>query len=209
MKLCQSFYKEEDNKDFNEFEECITPSEVIQFLYCPRFSYYMKCLGIKQHEEKRYKVQVGRQKHVDKSNANINYVRKKINGVSKHQEVYLVSKKHNIKGMIDEIYLLKDGTYAPLDYKYAEYKEKEYLTYKIQMAMYSLMIEELYNCKVNSMYIVYMRSKNLIREIKFDNRLRKNCLDIIEAYKNVVNGLYPNGTKYKARCTDCCYKNIC
>ena len=42
---------------FNEFNYYITPSDIIEFLYCKRFIYYMKCLGIEQYEEKRYKVQ--------------------------------------------------------------------------------------------------------------------------------------------------------
>jgi hypothetical protein len=48
---------------FNENQYYITPSEIIEFLYCKRFIYFMKCLGIRQYEEKRYKVQKGREIH--------------------------------------------------------------------------------------------------------------------------------------------------
>ena len=34
---------------------------------------------------------------------------------------------------------------APLDYKFAQFNDILYSTYKTQMLMYSLMIEELYN----------------------------------------------------------------
>ena len=48
----------------------ITPSEVIEYLYCPRFIYFMNCLSIPQHEEQRYKVLMGREIHEKKSKIN-------------------------------------------------------------------------------------------------------------------------------------------
>lgn len=194
---------------FNEFEEYVTPSEIIEYIYCPRFTFFMKNLNIKQHEEQRFKVQIGREKHLDKKAQNVNQVRKRIKGVSKEQEKYLVSKKYGIKGIVDEVYLLEDGSYAPLDYKFTEYKEVEFDTYKTQMALYSLIIEEVYETKVNKFFLVYLRSKNLLKEIEFEDKLRKKCMKYLEDYKKVINGLYPKGTSRKARCIDCCYKNIC
>lgn len=194
---------------FNENEIYVTPSEIIEFMYCMRFTYFMKCLGIKQHEENRYKVIKGRNVHIDKSNQNVSYVRKRIEGAAKYDNVYLISKNLGLKGIVDEIYELKDGTFAPLDYKYAEYNDKDFLTYKTQMAMYSLMIEDIYKVKVNKMFLVYCRSGNLLKEIEFDEDMRKETLKSIRDYNKVVSGYYPKATKYKARCIDCCYRNMC
>ncbi len=47
------------SKFFDEFDYYITPSELIEFNYCKRFIYYMKCLNIPQFEENRFKVQKG------------------------------------------------------------------------------------------------------------------------------------------------------
>lgn len=58
MKLSQN--------SFDEFEYYITPSDMIEFLYCRRFIYYMKCLSIPQFEENRFKVQKGREVHEKK-----------------------------------------------------------------------------------------------------------------------------------------------
>lgn len=201
MKLYQS--------SFSEFEEYVTPSDIIEFLYCPRFIYFMKNLGIRQYEENRFKVQIGREKHLDKKAQNVNQVRKRIGGVSKEQEKYIVSKKYGIKGIVDEIYLLSDGTYAPLDYKFAEYKDKDFETYKTQMAMYGLVIEDVYKAKVSKLFLVYLRSKNLLKEIEFDDKLKKKSIKYINDYKKVVDGYYPKSTSSKARCIDCCYRNIC
>lgn len=194
---------------FNELEEYITPSEIIEFLYCPRFTYFMKCLSIKQYEENRFKVQIGREKHTNKSNTSVLNVRKRIGGVSKEQEKYLISKKYGLKGIVDEVYALDDGSYAPLDYKFAEYKEKDFETYKIQMILYSLMIEEIYNTKVNKFFLVYLRSKNLIKEYSLNDKDKKKYEKYIKDYKAVIGGHYPKATSSKARCVDCCYRNIC
>ena len=64
MRSLQSFSKEEhlpQGRGLVREEIFITPSDVIEYLYCPRFIYYMKCLDIPKHEDKRYKVVKGRE----------------------------------------------------------------------------------------------------------------------------------------------------
>jgi CRISPR-associated exonuclease Cas4 len=51
--------------------------------------------------------------------------------------VFIASKDNHIKGIVDEILFLEDGTAAPFEYKYAEYKDK---TYKYQLVLHSMMI---------------------------------------------------------------------
>lgn len=104
---------------------------------------------------------------------------------------------------------LEDGSLVPLDYKYAIYEEREFLTYKTQMALYSLLIEDIYNYKVNKMFLVYCRSGNLLKELEFEDKDREAAIGAVNDYKKVVRGYYPKATKYKARCVDCCYRNIC
>ena len=63
MKSSQSF--------FDEFDYYITPSELIEFNYCKRFTYYMKCLNVPQFEENRFKVQKGKEILISKYNEEI------------------------------------------------------------------------------------------------------------------------------------------
>lgn len=194
---------------FNEFSYYITPSDMIEFSYCKRFIYYMKCLGIKQYEDKRYKVQKGREVHDKKENENKDYLRKKLGVVDKKINVDLYSEKYKIKGKVDEVLILSDNTMAALDYKFAQFDDIIYSTYKTQILMYSIMISEMYGCEVNKGYLVYCRSKNLIKEIEIkENDLKKLKIEIKE-YNNVLLGYYPKATRFKARCNDCCYSNIC
>ncbi len=194
---------------FNDFTTYITPSEMIEFLYCNRFIYYMKCLGISQNEETRFKVQMGRNLHERKEKINKDYVRKKIGSVKKLIEVPLISEKYKIKGKVDEINFLEDGTAAPLDYKFAEYKEITFKTYKTQMIFYSIMIEEMFNVKVNKAFLVYCRGGNELVEIDITQDLIDGSLENINSYNRIIAGYYPPATKDRAKCLDCCYRNIC
>lgn len=194
---------------FNEFQYYITPSDMIEFLYCKRFTYYMKCLGIKQYEDKRYKVEKGRDLHRKKENENKDYLRKKLGVIDKKINIDLYSEKYKIKGKVDEILIFDDNTMAALDYKFAEFNDVLYSTYKTQILMYSLMIGELYNCKVNKGYLVYTRSKNLVKEIDINKKDLDKLRKDINEYIQVIEGYYPKGSRYKARCIDCCYRNIC
>ena len=71
------------------------------------------------------------------------------------------------------------------------------------------MIEEMYNCEVKKAFLVYTRSRNLVKEIDVDLKDIKKLEKDIREYFKVVGGYFPKGTSSKARCIDCCYKNVC
>ncbi|BAP63129.1 CRISPR-associated protein Cas4 [Methanococcus maripaludis] len=207
MKSSQNSFKSFD--EFNENEYYITPSEMLEFLYCKRFIYFMKYLGIEQYEEKRYKVLKGRSIHEKKEIENANYLRKKINVIDKKINVSMVSKVYGIKGIVDEVLTLSDGTMAPLDYKFAEYKGKIYETYKMQAIMYSLMISETFEKDVKQGFILYCRGKNVLKEINMTEKDVNKLSEYLEEFRKILTGYYPKPTSYKQRCIDCCYRNIC
>lgn len=191
-------------------EVYITPSEVIEYLFCPRFIFYMHCLCIPQHEEQRYKVIRGRTLHKEKERINREYLRKKLGCVQKDTSVYLASERYHLKGIIDEVLSLKDGTLAPLDYKFAEYKDKVFKTYKYQSILYAILIKENYQQEVKQGYICYIRSKHLIKELNFKQQDFDEAVKIIDEILEIIQkGYYPKKTEYMAKCIDCCYRNIC
>jgi len=194
---------------FNEFDYYITPSEIIEFSYCNRFTYFMKCLGINQHEEKRFKVQQGRTVHEERANQNRSYLRKSIGAVKKMIDVELVSKKYGIRGKIDEVCFLKDDSVVVLDYKFAKYEEKIYETYKNQMVLYAIMVEEVFEKACNKAYLVYCREENKLVEIEISCHDKDYITAEIAEFLEVLKGKYPLPTKFRTRCLDCCYRNIC
>lgn len=195
----------------------ITPSEVIEYLYCPRFIYYMNCLCISQHEEQRYKVIKGRELHDERRNINKNFLRKRLNCINKDMDVYMSSDKYHLKGVVDEVLILEDGTLAPLGFKFAEYKDKIFNTHKYQSILYAILIKENYRKETNDDivhvkkgYVCYTRSKNLIKEIVYNDKDFEKAVNMIsEILKIIQTGYYPKKTKYTSKCIDCCYRNIC
>jgi len=188
----------------------ITPSEVIEHIYCPRFTYFMNCLNIPQHEELRYKVLKGRELHENREVANRDYLRKRLGCVGKDISVYIASKKIGVRGIIDEVLYLSDGTLAPLDYKYAEYTEYTYETHKVQSLLYALLIIENYGKPVKKGFVCYTRNGNKVKEIVYKDKDFSYARDIVdEIFRVIQKGYFPRKTKWRNRCIDCCYRNIC
>jgi len=187
----------------------ITASDILEYLFCPRFTYFQNYLDIPQHEEKRFKVQKGRMIHEDKERVNPEYLRKKIGCIERKKAVYLSSER-GIRGIVDEILFLNDGTAAPLDYKYAEYKERTFRNHKYQLTFYGRLIQENCGVPVKKGFIIYTRSRNKLVEVPLTEKTYHELDVIIDDLIDVVQkGIYPKPTKYKARCGDCCYRNIC
>ncbi len=188
----------------------ITPSEMMEYLYCPRFIYFMNCLVIPQNEEQRYKVILGRNIHKLKSRINKEYLRKKLGAKDKIINAYLSADKYGIRGIVDEVLTLEDNTMAPLDYKFAEFKDKIYDTLKFQSVLYGLLIEENFNLPVKKGFICYVRSNNKIVEIEITDKIKEEALNIIEEMFRIIElGYFPKRTKYRNKCIDCCYRNVC
>jgi len=101
----------------------ITASQMLEYLYCPRFTYFEYVMDISQNEGQRFKVEKGRNIHEKVRKTNPEYFRKKLGVKDKKSDVYLASLL-GIRGVVDEVLFLDDDTAAPLDYKFAEYKNK-------------------------------------------------------------------------------------
>ncbi|MGC8925502.1 MAG: CRISPR-associated protein Cas4 [Calditerrivibrio sp.] len=188
----------------------ITLSEVIEHIFCPRYTYFLNCLDIDQNEHLRYKVLKGREIHERREKTNFDYLRKRMNCVKKEIAVYLASKKYRVRGVVDEVLWLGDRTLAPLDYKYTEYSDFTFKTHKIQSVIYALLIRDNYSAEVNRGYICYVRNGNKLKEIVYSEKDFFEALSLInEIFEIIKKGYFPPKTKYDARCIDCCYRNIC
>ena len=143
----------------------ITPSEVIEHIYCPRFTYYMNVLNIPQFEDRRFKVLKGREVHKRRETENRFYLRKKIGVVDRDLNVYLASPDLGVRGVVDEVLTLQDGSLAPLDYKYSPYREHAFKTHRIQIILYGLLAREAYQKPVTRGYIAYIRSGSRLAEV--------------------------------------------
>ncbi|MCX7732438.1 MAG: CRISPR-associated protein Cas4 [candidate division WOR-3 bacterium] len=188
----------------------LTPSEIIEHIFCPRYTYFMHCLKIPQKEEQRYIVMKGRQLHNQREKRNPEYLRKRIGCVKKELNVYLASPKIRVRGVVDEVLTLADGSMAPLDYKYTQYREWIFKTHRYQSVLYGMLISEIYSKPVRRGYICYVRTGAKLCEVIYKPQDYDYISRIIEEiFRIIKTGEYPSGTRYSAQCVDCCYRNIC
>ena len=193
-----------------ETSPMLTPSEVVEHIWCPRFTYFMNVLMIPQFEDRRYKVLKGREVHKRREKENRDYLRKKLGVVSKEQAVYLASPKVRVRGIVDEVLFLDDGTMAPLDFKYTEYQERAFRTHAIQVTLYGLLIEEVYQAEVTRGYVAYIRGGSKVLEVPLSDEIREATGQILDEMFSIIHmGKLPRKTANKNHCIDCCYKNIC
>jgi CRISPR-associated exonuclease Cas4 len=186
----------------------ITPSHIIQYLYCPRFTYFEYVLRVPQFEDKNYKVVQGRTMHELRSLQNKEYLRQRIGVQEKRLNVYLTNTL--LRGEVDEVLFLKDGTAAPLDYKFAKWEEKLYDTYRTQLICYAWLIQENFEVQVTRGYLVYVRSKNHLLEVPISASDIKKVQAAADGIRQIIKkNQYPNGTKVRKRCEHCTYRNIC
>lgn len=197
--------------DFDtETTPMITPSEVIEHLYCPRFTYFMNCLNIPQREELRYKVLKGRELHQKREDSNRDYLRKRLGCIDKDISVYIASRKLGVRGVIDEVLHLSDGTLAPLDYKYTEYSDYTFETHKVQSVLYALLIIENYQKPVKKGFICYAKNGSKVKELVYNENDFCYAKSMVwEIFDVILKGYHPKKTRWKNRCIDCCYRNIC
>ncbi len=188
----------------------ITITHVLEHLYCPRFTYFEYVLLVPERQERRWKVQRGREVHLERSKINKSYLRKKLGVTQRLFDVPLVSPSRNIRGIADEVLMFEDGTMGPFDYKFAKAPKKPFRNQVIQSVLYGLMIEDEFGCQVNRGYICYTRDNHKVVEIPITDRLKKQALETVaEVIATIQQGFLPRATSYATRCVDCCYRNIC
>ncbi len=186
----------------------ITPSHIIQYLYCPRFTYFEYVLAIPQYEEKSYKVMRGRQLHDDKLERNKGYLRRRLGVVQRFDDQYLTNGM--LRGRIDEVLQLQDGSMAPLDYKFAQYDEQVFQTYKTQLYCYAWLIEDNFQRPVKRGYLVYTRSQNQVVEVPIMEADKEQVRKTTNAIQQIIaENFFPKATRYKRKCLICTYRNIC
>lgn len=186
-----------------------TVSDVLEHLFCPRFTYFENYLQLPEFQERREKVRRGRELHAVREATNRRYLRRRLGVVEKRIDVSLVSARHHLRGRIDEVLLFEDGTAGPLDYKFARDPGRIYRTLRMQSAIYALLIRENFGMPVRRGYLVYTRSRNRMIEIKYTPEDFRTLGRIVqEMLETVRRGRLPRRSP-PTRCADCCYQPIC
>jgi CRISPR-associated exonuclease Cas4 len=188
----------------------LTVTHVHEHLYCPRFTYFEHVLCVPERQERRPLVQRGRLAHEERKRINPHYLRRKLGVVKRDFDVPMSSPALGVRGIVDEVLTLADATMAPFDYKFAEDPGEVYHNQKVQSALYGLLIHETFGVQVRRGFLCYIRSKHRVVEVPHGEEDFAEAREILREVLAVIRtGLFPEATRWKARCRDCCYRNIC
>lgn len=188
----------------------LTVTHALEHLYCPRFTYFEYVLCVPERQGKRPLVVKGRAAHEERTKINPAYLRKKLGVVKREFDVPLSSRRLGLRGSVDEVLTLSDGTMAPFDYKYAEEPRSVYRNLRVQSALYGLLIRETFGAEVRRGFLCYIRSKHKVVELDHTGADYAEAEGVLSEVLGVIRtGLFPRATTRKARCRDCCYRNIC
>jgi len=188
----------------------LTATTLLEYAYCPRFVFFENHMEIPEYQEKRFKVQKGRQVHEERSQMNKGYLRKKLSCIQRVFHARLYDRSGSYSGYPDEVLFLEENQAAPLDYKWSTWKGSVHKTHQLQLAFYALLIARHYKKEVTSAYLVYVRSKHRLVEVPITEGLLQELSDaIFQIYHIQEMGLFPEAAKSSKQCRDCCYRNIC
>jgi CRISPR-associated exonuclease Cas4 len=188
----------------------LTVTHVLEHLFCPRFTYFEYVLAVPERQERRLLVQKGRQAHEERRRINPNYLRKKLGVVHRQFDVPLSSVRLGVRGSVDEVLTLADGSMAPFDYKFAEDRGRIYQNQKMQSVLYALLIREAFQQSVHRGFLCYIRSKHKVVPIEFTDTDFADAEAVLREILQVIQtGCFPRATSWRSRCRDCCYRNIC
>ncbi len=193
--------------DFHDL--LLTPSDILEHLFCGRFTYFEHHLMLPEFQERREKVRRGRELHAVREATNRSYLRKRLGVVDKRIDVSLSSPRHHLRGRLDEVLFFADGTAGPLDYKFARDPGRVYTTLRLQSTIYALLIREAFDIPVTHGYLVYTRSHNHVVEITYDP---EDFFRIGRTIREILSVLHRGHLPRRApssHCSDCCYRFIC
>jgi CRISPR-associated exonuclease Cas4 len=72
------------------------------------------------------------------------------------------------------------------------------------------LIEANFKGKVTKGFLVYTRSSNKLIEVAIDEKAKEEIKDSMRAMAEIITkNHFPKATKFKQRCLNCTYRNIC
>jgi CRISPR-associated exonuclease Cas4 len=186
-------------------EKFVTITLLKQYTYCPRVVYYETCTpGVRPTT---YKMQAGTDAHdyERKRAARRSMAAYQIPAGERRFDVRLLSPTLYLSALIDEVVITDDEAFV-VDYKLAEWAGDNHL---MQLAAYSLLLEEAFNLPVHRGFIYLMKSRQF-ESVPIDAALRNSVLETLESIARIRLYEYmPPPVEQKNKCESCEFRRFC
>lgn len=114
---------------------------------------------------------------------------------------------HGVKGFIDRIDRLSDGTVEIVDYKTGEPKENNYTKKEIQLDIYAMATEEVLKLRPSRLSLYYLKTNEIISKERNDDDINAARALIEEVIKSIVGKNFEPTPGFV--CSWCDYSIIC
>ena len=123
------------------------------------------------------------------------------------EEFLLRIANHGLKGYIDRVDHLKDGTVEVIDYKTGKPKEQKYIRDNIQLDIYALACKEVFSLNPSVLSFYYLTTNEKISIQRSPEDLEKTKLLIEEVLAKIKEGFFEPQPGF--RCRWCNYQILC
>lgn len=184
----------------------LTVTDVVEYTFCPKFTYFINVLGLDQYEQKRGTVTAGRKLHQMHERNNPNYSLQSNKG-KKLVALQFYSEKLDLSGKIDEAIEL-DEEIILIERKYSDIYDISN-TIQIQLGLLSILIEENLGKPVKKAIVIFNKTKRKQISVTIDDTLKNQSLEMLEKTKKIIQmGIMPDAD-FDNRCLNCCFRKIC
>jgi CRISPR-associated exonuclease Cas4 len=182
-----------------------TVTDLKQYAYCPRISYYQICLP--HIRPTTVKMDLGQEAHqAERTKAGRRSL--KLYGVPEGErqfEVELRSETLGLAGKLDELVTTPSERF-PVDYKSADEVKSDH---KLQLAAYALLIEEHYGGVVKRGFIYFLHERKA-QEVKLTPKLKTAVREgVAHLWQMAERETKPAPVENRAKCFDCEFRRFC
>lgn len=191
----------------DELDLLYIATDIKQYHYCPRITYYEKCLP--DFRPQTYMMLAGQEAH-ERERARA--VRRTLQAYhlaegERHFDVSLRSAALGLAGKIDEVVLCpgEPPQAYPVDYKLIERVDDQH---RCQLMAYGLLLEEQWGVKVERGFI-YLIPRRRAVEVALDAPLREMVYDTLKAIRTIAEREVMPPPDNRQKCPLCEFRRIC
>lgn len=184
-----------------------------QFEYCPRIIYYHQCLPRLRPMTAKMIAGIEAQESEQVREARRSLRPYGLKHGDRQTNVHLESSRLGLRGIIDLVIETNDNPdqkieLIPVDYKLSTRLNKQ-RHFKLQLAAYGLMLEEVFNHPVQRGFLYYLPLKQAV-EVPLNTRLRNDVRrNVSQMHQIVEEELMPAPTRQRAKCRACEFRRFC
>ncbi len=186
-------------------------SWISEWAYCKR-RFYLR-IQEQNHEENEYVVE-----------GSIEHARAHTHAIEKRGSKIIVrglpvySEKYHLYGICDVVEFHKNdhGSWipflecrcdvVPIEYKHGRIRNEN--EYNLQMAAQAICIEEMFHCKISTVYVYYTGSNERYEQI-LDEEIRSDVLKISSEIMQYIKNPLAIRPELRRRCNGCSMKDLC